>query len=137
MKSLIWHTTCISASLFWLYAGTLHFVDPQWFEPIVPPIPGSATFWVYVSGGVELALGFGFLLPKLRTLAGLGSAIFLVCVYPANLYMWMYDLELGDGSSLTTEGHIIRFLLQVSAVLLSLWVWKYKRSDSRDGERLS
>ena len=129
MKYFIWHFLCLAAALFWLYAGILHFIDPGWFEPIVPPIPGSARFWVYTSGGVELALAVGFVLPSFKKITGLGSAIFLVCVYPANIYMWIYDLELGDGSSLTAEGHIIRFFLQVFGVLLSLWVWKFRSSD--------
>ena len=114
--------------LFWLYAGTLHFTDPGWFEPIVPPIPGSARFWVYLSGAAELALAVGFILPSLKKTTGLASAIFLISVYPANIYMWMYGLELGDGSSLTAGGHIIRFLLQVFGVLLSLWVWRFRSS---------
>lgn len=130
MKSLIWHSVGLLAAAFWLYAGTLHFLDPQWFAPIVPPIPGSATFWVYVSGAAELALGIGFLLSRLRNKAGLASAVFLVCVYPANIYMWTYDLELGDGSSLSSSGHVIRLLLQVIGILLSLWVWRYKQVQS-------
>lgn len=129
MKHLTWHAVCLAAAFFWLYAGTLHFIDPQWFEPIVPPIPGSARLWVYISGAIELALGVGFIVPSSRKVTGLGSATFLVCVYPANVYMWIYNLELGDGSKLTTEGHIIRFFLQVFGVLLSLWVWKFRTQD--------
>ena len=131
MKSLMWHAVGLLAAAFWLYAGTLHFLDPQWFAPIVPPIPGSATFWVYVSGAAELALGIGFLLPRLRNITGLGSAVFLVCVYPANIYMWMYNIELGDGSSLSSSGHVIRLLLQVFGILLSLWVWRLKVVESK------
>ena len=119
------------AAAFWLYAGALHFQDPEWFAPIVPPIPGSAIFWVYISGVAELALGVGFLLPRLRKLTGLGSALFLVCVYPANIYMWMYDLELGDGSSLSTTGHIVRLGLQIFAILLSLWISRYRPSIAK------
>lgn len=119
------------AAAFWLYAGALHFQDPEWFAPIVPPIPGSAIFWVYISGVAELALGVGFLLPRLRKLTGLGSAVFLVCVYPANIYMWMYDLELGDGSSLSTTGHIVRLGLQIFAILLSLWISRYRPSIAK------
>mgnify|MGYP005739624139 FL=1 len=96
MKHLTWHAVCLTAAFFWLYAGTLHFIDPQWFEPIVPPVPGSARLWVYISGAIELALGVGFIVPSSRKITGLGSAIFLVCVYPANVYMWINDLELGD-----------------------------------------
>ena len=52
---------------------------------------------MYISGAAELVLGDGFILPSLRKVTGLGSAIFLICGYPANIYMWIYDLELGDG----------------------------------------
>jgi hypothetical protein len=41
--------------------------------------------------------------------------------------MWIYDLELGDGSSLSAEGHVIRLLLEIFGILLSLWVWRQKR----------
>jgi uncharacterized membrane protein len=129
MRNFIWHFLCLAAAIFWLYAGALHFFDPQWFEPIVPPIPGPSRLWVYISGAAELVLGVGFILPSLRKVTGLGSAIFLICVYPANIYMWMYDLELGDGSSLTAEGHFIRLLLQVFGVLLSLWLWRFRKSE--------
>ena len=131
MKSLLWHTVSLLAAAFWLYAGALHFQDPEWFAPIVPPIPGSAIFWVYISGVAELALGVGFLLPRLRKLTGLGSALFLVCVYPANIYMWMYDLELGDGSSLSSTGHVVRLGLQIFAILLSLWISRYRPSIAK------
>ena len=67
------------------------------------------------------------LISGVRHLTGLASAVFLVCVYPANIYMWIYDLELGDGSSLSAEGHVIRLLLQIFGILLSLWVWRQKR----------
>ena len=91
----------IAGGLFFTYAGVLHFTDTSWFEPIVPPILGSATFWVLASGVVEIAVGISLILPKTRKLGGYSSAALLVALYPANLYMWMYDVELGDGASLS------------------------------------
>ena len=37
--------------------GIDHFIDQSWYEPIVPEILGFTTFWVYVSGVFEIALG--------------------------------------------------------------------------------
>jgi len=75
---------------------------------------------IYISGTIELALGVGFIVPSTSKVTGLGSATFLVCVNPANVYMWIYDVDLGDGISLTTKTRIIRFLLQIFLVFFSV-----------------
>ena len=41
-----------------LGTGTLHFVIPKFYEPLIPPVlPGSDRFWIYGSGVAELAAG--------------------------------------------------------------------------------
>lgn len=116
----------IAGGLFFTYAGVLHFTDTSWFEPIVPPILGSATFWVLASGVVEIAVGISLILPKTRKLGGYSSAALLVALYPANLYMWIYDVELGDGASLSPTGHVIRLFAQIAGIMLSLWIAEWK-----------
>ena len=116
----------IAGGLFFTYAGVLHFTDTSWFEPIVPPILGSATFWVLASGVVEIAVGISLILSKTRKLGGYASATLLVALYPANLYMWVYDIELGDGASLSSTGHVFRLFAQIGGILLSLWIADWK-----------
>ena len=116
----------IAGGLFFTYAGVLHFTDTSWFEPIVPPNLGSATFWVLASGVVEIAVGISLILPKTRKLGGYASAALLVMLYPANLYMWIYDIELGDGASLSSTGHVFRLFAQIGGILLSLWIAEWR-----------
>ena len=116
----------IAGGLFFTYAGVLHFTDTSWFEPIVPPNLGSATFWVLASGVVEIAVGISLILPKTRKLGGYASAALLVMLYPANLYMWIYDVELGDGASLSATGHVFRLFAQIGGILLSLWIAEWR-----------
>ena len=122
IANLVKSLSAIVGGSFFFYVGVLHFTDTSWFEPIVPPIFGSATFWVLVSGVAEIAVGIGLILPNTRKKAGYASAILLVMLYPANLYMWIYDVELGDGASLSPTGHIVRLCLQIGGILLSLWI---------------
>ena len=116
----------LGGGLFFVYAGVLHFTDTGWFEPIVPPILGSATFWVLASGVVEIAVGIFLILPRTRKIGGYASAALLVALYPANLYMWAYDVELGDGASLSPTGHVIRMFAQIGGIMLSLWIAEWK-----------
>lgn len=124
---------------FFIYVGIMHFTDTSWFEPIVPPIMGSATFWVLASGVVEVLVGIGLIIPRTREVSGYASAALLVLLYPANLYMWVFDVELGDGASLSPTGHVIRLMLQIGGIILSLWIAGYLPRDFRsvDGEEFS
>lgn len=129
---------------FFFYVGVLHFTDTSWFEPIVPPILGSARFWVLISGLAEIIVGLALIISALEIFftsrnyfsrkAGLASALLLVMLYPANLYMWIYDIELGDGASLSPTGHIVRFLLQIGGIIISLWIadFRYSFTDSHE-----
>ena len=127
---------------FFFYVGVLHFTDTSWFEPIVPPVFGSARFWVLISGVAEILVGLALIITSLEIFfsstnyfgrkAGLASALLLVMLYPANLYMWIYDIELGDGASLSPTGHIFRLLLQIGGIMISLWIadFRYTFTDS-------
>ena len=117
------HTiTALALGVFLIRVGILHFTNPNWFAPIVPGILGSPLFWVYVSGAAEILLGIGLVTPATRNASALATAAFLVLVYPANLNMWINNLSLGDGTSLSPQGHLIRLLAQLTAIALCLWL---------------
>ena len=120
----------IAGGIFFINVGIMHFTDTSWFEPIVPPLLGSATFWVLASGVVEIIVGLGLIIPKTREFSGFSSAILLAMLYPANLYMWVGDIELGDGASLSPTGHVVRLLLQIGGIILSLWIAGWSRDKS-------
>ena len=124
---------------FFIYVGIMHFTDTSWFEPIVPPVFGSATFWVLASGVAEVLVGIGLIIPRTRRVSGYASAALLVLLYPANLYMWVFDVEHGDGASLSPTGHVVRLILQIGGIILSLWIAGYLPRDvnSIDDEEFS
>ena len=111
--------TLVSAlgGLFFIYVGIMHFVDTDWFNPIVPPWLGWPAFWVILSGIFEIGVGLGLLIRKTRRNSALVSALLLIAVYPANMYMWVYNVELGDGTTLTQIGHVYRLFAQIAGVL--------------------
>jgi uncharacterized membrane protein len=73
---------------FFIGAGVNHFVNPRFYEAIVPPsLKHEAKRVVQASGVAELAGGLGVLVPGTRRLAGVALIALLAAIFPANLYM--------------------------------------------------
>ncbi len=68
-------------------SGVLHFVLPNTYVRIVPPIFPHKTALVLISGAAEILGGVGLLIPSIRRLSGYGLALLLIAVFPANIYM--------------------------------------------------
>ena len=79
------------AALFWVVAGTMHFVIPRQYEAIVPP---SLARWkkelVVASGVAEIAGGLAVLPDSTRRGARWWLLALLVAVYPANIEMALH-----------------------------------------------
>lgn len=115
------HAAAALLGLMFVNVGIQHWLDPEWFEPIVPDILGNARFLVLFSGVVEIGLGLALLLPSTRRNAGMAMAALLVVLYSANLNMWINDIPVGE-IQLSTSGHILRALAQAAMIAIALWV---------------
>ena len=111
---------------WFIYIGIQHFLDPDWFEPIVTKIIGYPLFWVYISGVFEIMLGILVIIPSSRRIASVGFIIFLVVVYWANINMWINDIEIG-GNKLSQQGHILRGIIQLGLIVIVGWVGNLNR----------
>ena len=110
---------------WFIYIGIQHFLDPDWFEPIVPKIIGYPLFWVYISGVFEIMLGILIIIPSSRRIASVGFIIFLVVVYWANINMWINDIEIGE-NKLSHQQHVIRAIIQIILITIVAWIGKLK-----------
>lgn len=69
-------------------AGVMHFVNPEFFNDIVPSwLPPSEVFWTYASGVAELAIGPMILWRRTRKQGAIAAVVLFIAVYPANIYM--------------------------------------------------
>jgi uncharacterized membrane protein len=76
-----------SLALFWLVAGTMHFVRPRFYDAIAPPpLRDHARAVTYASGVAELA-GAVLVATGPRRLARWYLLALLAAVYPANVWM--------------------------------------------------
>ena len=77
----------VAMSIFYIWAGIQHFIDPDWFVQIMPPYLPFHYEAVYLSGFFEILFGLMLLLPMTRYLAAWGLILLLIAVYPANIYL--------------------------------------------------
>ncbi len=106
--------------LAFVVVGVSHFTNPEIFEPLVPSIIGYPVFWVYVSGVFEVLLGAGLWFSKTRRICSLGLVALLIVLYPANLNMWINDIQF-NGTQMSSVGHTVRAVIQLVLICLAMW----------------
>ena len=74
-------------SVFFIYFGIDHFINPEFYLSIMPPMFPLHLEAVYLSGLFEILGGVGVLIARTRSIAGWGLLVLLIAVYPANIYM--------------------------------------------------
>lgn len=121
MEGWLENLVAVPYGLWFVWIGVQHFLEPEWFEPIVPEILGKARFWVYASGVFEILLGLGVALPWFRKEAAFGITMMLLALYWANLNMWVNDIPL-DGKTYAAHWHTLRGFGQVVLIFISLWL---------------
>ncbi|MEE9432982.1 MAG: DoxX family protein [Sphingorhabdus sp.] len=125
---MIWR--CLMA-LFYLLAGIAHLRVPDGFLAITPgwvPYPETV---IIVTGIAEIAGAIALMIPRLRYAAGLGLALYALCVWPANIHHAFANVAV-DGQTLSWWYHAPRLLLQPVIIWLALWVggvtnWPFRR----------
>lgn len=116
-------TRVIFAVLF-AAAGLNHFVNPAFYETIVPPYLPWPRALVIISGFAEIALGVGLMIPKLSRFAAWGIIALLAAVFPANIHMATHP-ELYP--SIPDAALWLRLPIQG---FLAVWAYWYTRSNA-------
>ena len=111
---------CWFFALFFFFAGIMHFVEVEAFAGIVPPLLPFPKLIVWVTGVMEMMFAVGLLLTKYRKLSGFWLAPFLLAVLPANIYMAMYNIPMGETVA-TPTALWVRVALQFPLIALILW----------------
>lgn len=106
-------------SLIFIVAALFHVFLPQTLVAMTPSWVPSPRLAVIVTGLVEAAGGIGLMIPRVRAAAGIGLALYSVCVYPANIQHAVHDLSTGTG--LGWAYHYPRLFAQPFICWWALW----------------
>ncbi|WP_115463100.1 DoxX family protein [Winogradskyella aurantiaca] len=109
---------------FYAFAGTYHFINPDFYYELIPPYLPFPKIINYVSGIAEIMLAIGVGIAPLRALAVKGLIVMLIAFIPSHVYFIQAGSCVND--SLCVDPWIAWARLLVIHPLLILWAWKVK-----------
>ena len=80
---------------FYLSAGILHIISPLGFIRIVPSFVPWPAEVVWLTGICEITGAIGLFVPQFQKAAGIGLALYAVCVFPANINHAVNHIDVG------------------------------------------
>ena len=87
-----------------LLTGVGHFIFPEGMALMLPDFIPFKMAIIYVTGVIEMAAAIGLLIPRLQKLTAWLLIIFLVSIFPSNIYAVIHHVNLQtatyDGSGL-------------------------------------
>lgn len=127
-------TARLLLALFYGVAGAIHLAAPAPFLRIMPPWVGAPEAVVLGTGVAELLGAAGLVQPwskGLRRAAGMGLALYALCVWPANFQHMALDMARPD-YAWSLAYHAPRMLAQPLIIWLALWAgeatdWPFTR----------
>tara|TARA_B100000925_G_C21889627_1_gene422209 strand:+ start:54 stop:425 length:372 start_codon:yes stop_codon:yes gene_type:complete len=111
--------------IFFIGAGVNHFLNPQFYDAIVPQFIPFPRLVHQITGVLEIIIPF-FLLTRFRKEAALIMIIFLILIYGANLYVWVNNLPYGR-TYFSNQQHFIRLLLQILYIYITYVIYMYDK----------
>ena len=107
-------------SLLYITVGVKHFINPDFFITIVPPIIRWKEEAVLVSGFIEVILGVLLLFNQTRKLAAWGIILLLIAVLPANIYLYLSEIP-REILSISKSQALFRIPFQIPLMIISYW----------------
>mgnify|MGYP001237264585 FL=1 len=111
--------------IFFIGAGVNHFLNPQFYDAIVPQFIPFPRLVHQITGVLEIIIPL-FLLTRFRKEAALFMFIFLILIYGANLYVWVNNLPYGR-TYFSNQQHFIRLLLQILYIYITYVIYMYDK----------
>ena len=111
--------------IFFIGAGINHFLNPQFYDAIVPQFIPFPRLIHQITGVLEIIIPL-FLLTRFRKEAALIMIVFLILIYGANLYVWVNNLPYGR-TYFSNQQHFIRLLLQILYIYITYVIYMYDK----------
>ena len=112
--------TVYALAISYIVVGITHFINPDFFIPLVPPFLIYLEELVFISGFVEVMMGVMLFFKRSRKLGAIITIILLFAVYPANIYLYLSDTprEILD---ISKKQALYRLSFQAPLIIIAYW----------------
>lgn len=110
---------------FYVFAGTNHFIDPEFYYGLIPDYLPYHDAINLISGVAEIVLGIGVLFEKTRTWSSYLLVAMLICFIPAHVYFLQIGSCIETGLCVAEWISWVRLL--VIHPLLILWALSVRK----------
>ncbi|MCS5489539.1 DoxX family protein [Algoriphagus limi] len=111
-------------AIFYLFAGINHFLNPDFYLPLIPDYFPQQDILNTLSGIIEISFSFGLIFNKSRKWAVYGIILMLLAFIPSHVYFIQIGSCVPD--SLCTPEWVAWARLVIIHPLLMLWAWNYR-----------
>jgi uncharacterized membrane protein len=124
----------VAVAIMFLFTGITHFTGIKHDYAAMLPGPLSGNLGIiYLSGVLEIAGAVGLLVPRTRRLAGICLALYLVAVFPGNVYAAVNEVPF-RGEPPTPLW--LRTPIQLLFIGMVLWTSVMKPLDRAEASRV-
>ena len=112
---------------FYLFAGSYHFINPEFYSDLIPDYLPFHSAINYLSGFLEIVLGIGVAFPKTRMFAAKGIIVLLILFIPSHV-----DFILKGScveSAFCVSPWIAWIRLLIIHPLLMFWAWSIRKTN--------
>lgn len=111
---------------FYAFAGSYHFINPQFYSDLIPDYLPYHGFINYSSGFFEILFAIGVAVPKTRLLAVKGIILILLAFIPSHIYF----IQIGSctESAFCVSPWVAWLRLLIVHPLLILWAWSVRKT---------
>ncbi len=107
-------------SFLYVVMGIKHLRNHKYFLPMIPPFFSNHKLLIYLSGIIEITLGLLLLFPTYRFYAASGIIIFLIVVFPANIYVAINN-QARKKMGITKLVAVSRLFFQPLLIMIAYW----------------
>lgn len=112
---------------FYAFAGSYHFINPEFYYGLIPDYLPFPEFINYASGVLEIGLAIGVAIPKTRRRAVIGIIVLLVLFIPSHIYFIAVGSCVENNLCVAPWIAWVRLLL-IHPVLI-YWAWAVRKTE--------
>ena len=112
---------------FYLFAGSYHFINPEFYSDLIPDYLPFHSAINYLSGFLEIVFGIGVAFPKTRMFAAKGIIVLLILFIPSHV-----DFILKGScveSAFCVSPWIAWTRLLIIHPILIYWAWSIRKTS--------